>query len=119
MDGEIRIGQHKTGTAQDWQITPAVQAVLDEAMKLPGRDRSMYVFPNRQGQPYAESALQTLWYRACKPAGVTGYQFRDIRKRAINEARERGDATEFAGHKDPRTTHRNYFTEAAKVKPLR
>jgi hypothetical protein len=24
-----------------------------------------------------------------------------------------------AGHKDPRATHRNYFTGAAKVKPLR
>lgn len=43
----------------------------------------------------------------------------DIRKRAINEAPERGDAREFAGHKDPRTTHRNYFTETAKIKPLR
>jgi len=93
--------------------------VLDAAAKLPGRDRSMYVFPNRRDQPYTESALHTLWYRACKAAGVTGYQFRDIRKRAINEARERGDATEFAGRKDPRTTRRNYFTEAAKVKPLR
>jgi integrase len=119
VDGEIRVGQHKTGTAQDWEITPAVQAVLDAAAKLPGPDCSMYVFPNRRGQPYTESALQTLWYRARKAAGVSGYQFRDIRKRAINEARERGDATAFAGHKDPRTTHRNYFTEAAKVKPLR
>jgi hypothetical protein len=52
-----------------------------------------------------------------RQAGFSGYQFRDIRKRAINEAKERGDATAFAGHKDPRTTHRNYFTEAAK--PLR
>ena|SRR5436190_24215901 len=43
----------------------------------------------------------------------------DVRKRAINEARERGHVTEFAGHKDPGTTHRNYFTRAAKVKPLR
>jgi integrase len=68
------------------------------------------------GVPYSERALQALWYRACKAAGVSGYQFRDIRKRAINEARERGDATAFAGHKDPRTTHRNYFTEAAEVK---
>ncbi len=31
----------------------------------------------------------------------------DIRKRAINEAPERGDAREFAGQKDLRTTHRN------------
>jgi hypothetical protein len=34
------------------------------------------------------------------------------------QARERGDATEFAGHKDVGTTCHNYFTEAAKVKPL-
>src|SRR5260221_9443880 len=63
--------------------------------------------------------LKTLCYRSCQAADVSGYQFRDLRKRVINEARERGDATAFAGHKNPRTTHRNYFTEAAKVKPLR
>jgi len=78
----------------------------------------MYMFPIRRGQPYTESAPQTPWYRACKAAAVTGCQFQEIHKRAINEAKERPDATEFAGHTDPRATHPT-TSPKAKLKPLR
>jgi hypothetical protein len=43
-----------------------------------------------------------------------------IRKAAINEANRQGrNATEFAGHSDPKTTKKHYLNEPVKVKPIR
>jgi integrase len=119
-DGIIDLAQSKTGNDQQWEITPAVQAILDEAAKLPGRTVSMYVFPSRRGTPLSEPSAMQMRRRAVKKAGLSDLQFRDIRKAAINEAKRQGrDATEFAGHSDPKTTKKHYLNEPVKVKPIR
>lgn len=114
----LEVRQSKRGTEQEWDITPALEAVLKAAERLPGAHKSKVVFPCRKGTAYTENGLQSAWRRARTKAGATGYVFRDIRRKAINEARRRGDATDFAGHQDPRTTARHYYTEAIRVKPL-
>jgi integrase len=119
-DGIIDLAQSKTGNDQQWEITPAVQAILDEAAKLPGRTVSMYVFPSRRGTPLSEPSLMQMRRRAVNKAGLSDLQFRDIRKAAINEAKRQGrNATEFAGHSDPETTKKDYLNEPVKVKPIR
>jgi integrase len=116
----IDLAQSKTGNDQQWEITPAVQAILDEATKLPGRTVSMYVFPSRRGTPLSEPSAMQMRRRAVKKAGLSDLQFRDIRKAAINEAKRQGrNATEFAGHSDPKTTKKHYLNEPVKVKPIR
>jgi integrase len=119
-DGIIDLAQSKTGNDQQWEITPAVQAILDEAARLPGRGRSMYVFPTRRGTPYSESGFQSMRRRALDAAGLKDLQFRDLRKAAVNEARRLGrNAQEFAGHSDSRTTEKHYLNQPVVVKPIR
>ena len=120
--GEIVVESSKTGIKRAYEITPAVRAVLEAAAKLPGRKISLYVFPTRRGTPFSESALQTLWKRAKKKAGLADVDmtFRDFRTTALNEARRTGQsAKDLAGHADERTTERHYLDEPLKVKPLR
>lgn len=80
----------------------------------------MYVVPSRRGRPLSEPSVMQMRRRAVQKAGLSDLQFRDIRKAAINEAKRRGrNATEFAGHADPKTTKRYYLNEPVKVKPIR
>jgi integrase len=106
------LGRRETKNTQHWEITPAVQAILDEAATLPGRTVSMYVLPKRNGTPYTEQGVHHVRRRALEFGGLKDLQFRDIRKAAINEAkRQRMNAQEFAGHADPRTTAKCYFVQ--------
>jgi integrase len=107
----------RTGTSQEWEITPAIRVILDEAAKLPGRARSLYVFPTRRGTPYSESALQSAWYRMMDKTGIEGATFRDFRTSELNSVhREGGDATKQAGHADARTTKAHYLKVADRIK---
>jgi integrase len=116
----IDLKQSKRGVEQRWEITPALRAIFDEAATLPGRGRSMYVFPKPDGTPYGEDGIAKQRQRALKAAGLTDLHHRDIRKAAVNEAKARGmNATDFAGHADERTTRKHYQTEPVKLKPLR
>jgi integrase len=107
-NGTIDLAQSKTGNDQQWEIAIAVQAILDdEAAKRSGRTVSLYVFSGRRGTPVEPSVMQ-MRRRAVKKAGLSDLQFRDIRKATINEAkRRRRNATEFAGHSDPKTTKKH------------
>lgn len=118
---EIDLRQSKTGRGQLWEITPAVRAILDEAKTLPGRSRSLFVFPSpKTGKAYSEGGVHYMRRAAMKAAGVTNLHHRDVRKQAVNEAKDLGvNATEFAGHSDPRTTEKHYVNGPRKVKPIR
>lgn len=119
-NGEIELRQSKTGNIQKWEITPKVQAILDEAAKLPGRRSSIFVFPNRKGLPYTEDGIHKMRKAALKKAGLSNLQHRDFRKEAIKEAKRQGmNAQEFAGHSDVRTTNKHYTNDPVKVRPNR
>lgn len=114
--------KRRTGKTLEFQITPAVRAILDQATALPGRKISMYVFPTRKGTPYSESALQTAWTRAKVKAGLEDVDltFRDLRTTELNAIhREGGDATKTAGHATSSTTERHYISEPTRIKPRR
>lgn len=116
----IDLRQSKRGVQQRWEITPAVRAILDEAATLPGRSRSMYVFPSPKGTPYTEEGVHYQRRVALVRAGITDLHHRDVRSQAINDAKDAGmNATDFAGHTDERTTQRHYLTGPRKVKPIR
>lgn len=120
-ESEIDLRQSKTGRGQTWEITPAVRAILDEARALPGRSRSLYVFPNpRSGKPYSEGGVHNMRRRALQAAGLSDLHHRDLRKQAVNDAKALGmNATDFAGHADEKTTRKHYVTGPVRVKPIR
>lgn len=113
-DGRLPLTQSKTGVDQDWEVTPELRSILDRAAKLPGRGRSMFVFPCRSGKAMTKTGFSADWRRL-----GAGFQFRVLRKWAINEKIKRGEnASEFAGHSDPRTTRQHYDQQPKKVRPL-
>jgi hypothetical protein len=69
--------------------------------------------------PLSEPSVMQMHRRAVTNAGLSDLQFRGIRQAAINGAKRQGrNATEFAGHSDPKTT-KHYLNEPVKVKPIR
>lgn len=113
-DGRLPLTQSKTGVDQDWEVTPELRSILDRAAKLPGRSRSMFVFPCRDGKPMSPTGFGSDWRRL-----GASFQFRALRKWAINEKIRAGEnATDFAGHSDPRTTRQHYDQTPKRVKPL-
>lgn len=113
--------QNKTGMAQHWTITPEIRAILDAAKTLPGRARSPwlnsgdgYIFPQRSGKELTVYGFASDW-RTVK----AGFQFRKIRKWAINQRiAAGGNGSDFAGHHDPATTRLHYDVTPKKVVPL-
>jgi integrase len=120
--GELLVvEQSKTGMLQEWVITPEIRAILDAAAKLPRRARSHFlnggdgfIFPGHDGRAVGDMAFQSAW-RQLK----AGFQFRAIRKWAINQRiAAGGNGTDFAGHFDPRTTRKHYDVTPKRVIPL-
>lgn len=121
-DGLIHVEQSKTKRKQEFEVTPAVAAILEQAAKLPGRRISFFVFPTRKGTPYTEFGLQSAWHRAKVKAGLTDIDvtFRDLRTTELNAVKAAGgDATGTAGHASSKTTDRHYLTVPTRVKPRR
>lgn len=120
--GELLIVvQSKTGMRQEWTVTPEVRAILEEAKSLPGRVRSTfvnggdaYVFPKRGGKPLSQTGFVSEWRRL-----APGFQFRKLRKWAINQRiAAGGNGSDFAGHHDPATTRKHYDVTPKRVIPL-
>lgn len=115
----LESNRRKTGVEQEWEITPYVQSIFERAKELPGSKRSVYVFPRGDGQPYTLEQFQSAFRYARKRAG-TAFQFRDIRKWNIRQAKIEGqDPQDFAAHADRRTTDRHYLNDAKRARPLK
>ena len=90
------------------QITPAIQAVLDRAKSL-GRVKSpIYVFHTLKGTPLSASAVKSAWRRARSRAGAPDAWMRDLRPKALSDAKRAGlslqQLADAAGHASVTTT---------------
>ena len=70
-------------------ITADIQAVLDRARAI-GRVKSLYVIHNLRGRVYSASGLRTAWERASIRAGVDDATLKDIRAKALTDAKKAG-----------------------------
>lgn len=114
------VEQSKTGKRQVFTWTPALQEAVERAktlrpQALRRRVRSVYLFANREGQPYTTTGFDSMWQRVVKKSGLKDVRFHDLRAKAGSDA---SNATELLGHDDPRTTVR-YKRAPAKVRPLK
>ncbi|MCC6530959.1 MAG: tyrosine-type recombinase/integrase [Burkholderiales bacterium] len=75
------------------RITPTIRNVLDQA-KTFGGVRSVYVIRTRDGSPFTMSGIRSAWERACERACVKGATIRDLRPKALTDARRMGYAIE-------------------------
>lgn len=81
--------ESSSGASVDVPVTAQIQAVLDRARSI-GRIRSVYVIHNLRGSVYTASGLRTAWARACIRAGVVDATLKDIRAKALTDAKKAG-----------------------------
>lgn len=110
-DAEIRLEPTKTRKATAAKIavaiTPAIRSVLDRAKGL-GKVKSLYVFHTLQGGPLSASAVKSAWRRARERAGAADAWMRDLRPKALSDAKRAGlslqQLADAAGHASVTTT---------------
>ncbi len=89
-------------------MTEALKEVLKRARKL-GMVKGMYVIRTRHGHPYTSHGIGSAWKRACVRAGIEDVTLKDIRAKALTDAKRLGYSIEQlrvgAAHTDTQTTH--------------
>ncbi|WP_081463671.1 tyrosine-type recombinase/integrase [Candidatus Glomeribacter gigasporarum] len=94
-------------------ITAALQQVLERARQL-GPIKSLYVIHTRNGCPYTSHGMSSAWRRACARAGIEDVTLKDIRAKALTDAKRLGYSIEQlrvgAAHTDTQTT-RHYIKQ--------
>jgi integrase len=81
--------------------------VLERARSC-GKVKSIYVIHNLHGQPYSAHGLSTAWVRAAKRVGVRDATLKDLRAKALTDAKKKGYRMEqlqiAAAHTDTQMT---------------
>ncbi len=99
--------RHSSGAKIAIVITPDIRAVLDRAKSL-GKVKGLFVFHTLKGQPFSASAIKSAWRRARERAGIKDAWFRDLRPKALSDAKRQGLSLEkvrdAAGHTSVSTT---------------
>ena len=117
-----------SGATVDVPITASIRAVLERAREI-GVVKSAYVIHTLRGQPYNTRGIGTAWVRACERAKVEGVTLKDLRAKALTDAKKAGYALKqlsvAAAHTDEKTTadyikrRETPVSEVAMVLPLR
>jgi integrase len=105
-DEGIVFRQGKTGAKLLVKWTPDMSEAVERAKALPGV-ASLNLFRTRRGAVPSYQSVYEAWQAACKAAGVTDAQLRDLRALAGTEARRQGmDPQALLGHASPNMTKR-------------
>lgn len=95
--GVIRFTPTKTerssGASVLVPLTPAIRDVLDLA-RVAFSGSSLFVIRNQYGDPYTAHGIGTAWKRACGRAGVKNATLKDLRAKALTDAKRDGYAIE-------------------------
>lgn len=123
-DEVLKVRQGKTGAKVRVSVAGSLPDVL---ARIRQRKAGYKVYctrlvVNQYGRPVGVNALSRHWQAACKAAGVTGYQFRDLRAKAATDVAEATGAVRqskaLLGHATERMTeHYVKNRKGAKVAP--
>lgn len=86
--------QGSSGAAISIAITPDIRDVLDRADALGKVKDAIYVFHKLRGGAFTASAVKSAWRRARERAGVQGVRYRDLRRKALSDAKRAGRTLE-------------------------
>ncbi len=100
-DGYIHIEEGKTANEYRKEITPRLEAALEQARKLPGVHLSPCVIHNRKGHKYTEDGFGSLWqYTRLRLLPQDRFGIHKIRSKAITDWKgDRKDKWMFSKHK--------------------
>lgn len=100
--------------------SPFLRELVREIRAVPRPVGSLFLFPNRNGQPYTEPGFKAMWNKVMKDfiaAGGQHFTQHDLRAMYVTEMVERGENPET--HRNQATTRRVYDRRrVVKVKPL-
>jgi integrase len=121
---ELHVYQSKTSKRLAIEVTPELEAVLDQCWKLKGGGHagSVYVVPTRTGKPYTSEGFRACWQRVrvkWERSGGEPLHFHDIRALAATKCPTLEMAQQLLGHTSPAMTRRVYRRGVERVKPLR
>ncbi|MBS1170129.1 MAG: hypothetical protein H6R01_1047 [Burkholderiaceae bacterium] len=118
MDAKTKPGESERTYLVEW--TDFLRQLVQEAISLPRKVGSLYVFSNRDGQPYTDQGFKGMWNRVMhdfEDAGGEWFTAHDLRALYVSEKTERGENPET--HKSEATTRRVYDRRrVVKVKPM-
>lgn len=122
-DMALHVQQSKTGKRLAIEITPELEAVLDQCWMLPGsgNDGGEYIVPTRTGKPYTSEGARAVWQRVRRKwleAGGNDFHFHDIRALAATKCKTPEEAMRLLGHTTLAMTMRVYRRGIERVKAL-
>lgn len=86
----LYVEQGKTGKRQVFEMEPSLRALLARIRSLRRRVGSIWLFCNRNGQPYTEGGFNSNWKRLVTRSGVEDVHFHDSRARTLTDAKREG-----------------------------
>jgi integrase len=117
----LRVVTSKTKAPLEFKMKLGLRGILDAARALPGRRTSVYLFADRQGQPYDPQDVSLAFRRVTERLGVSGVTFHSCRAWAITQTEQAlglRAAQAFAGHSQVAQTERYLRGEYVPVDPL-
>ena len=118
----LHVYMNKTGDEHMIPWSDRLRRSVDDIGQLKRPVRGLYLFCNRQGQPYTGNGFRSIWQRKMRSAiesGVLKERFRehDIRAKTASDATKE-HAVELMGHHDGRITDKHYRRKLKIVRPL-
>ena len=101
--------------------TDDLKAAVDTAKALHKCLRGLTLFHTRQGKPFADWTIRTLWSRATEAAGIADAHIHDIRAKSATDAKAQGiDSRALLGH-TTEGAHNRYLRskEVPTVRPVK
>lgn len=125
-DGALRIEDQKTGMRGQYEITPALAAVIARARSIRDPISSLYLFCTARGQPYTSDGFRAIWGKLIRRAIARGaikecFTWHDLRAKHATDGAAKGLNVQITlGHSSPSTTARYIRSRARdKRQPLK
>lgn len=121
---ELNLEQSKTGKRMAIEITPELEAVLDQCWQLKGGGSvgSQFILPTKFGRPFTSAGFRACWQRVrlkWERRGGKNFRFHDIRALAATKCATLELAQALLGHENPSMTRSVYRRGIERVQPLR
>lgn len=115
-DDGIYFKQQKTGKQLLVQWTPELREAVDSAKGLYGNVKAFTLLHGRTGKAPDYRTTKDQWDKACKLAGISNAQLRDLRAMSLTNADQQGiNSTALAGHTSEAMTRRYLRSKEAKL----
>jgi integrase len=121
-DEGIKFTQNKTGESLIVEWSDALTECVNRTRKLGSKIRGLYLFCQRNGQPYTRYGFKSIWQRAMAKALKDGviqerFTFHDIRKKSCSDEKT-PEGKRRLGHRTAAMMER-YDVAPKKYKPLK